>query len=102
RTRFANANANPSHLARRQTVLELRPGLGAVDRLVDPGLGAGRQEAVLALQRRRVEDVGVRRIHHELREARVLADLFGVRPCLAAVGGLVEATLAARRPQRAE
>ena len=105
RLRFANAQADAADVAGRQPFLELRPRPAGVGRLEDAALRARREEAVLAtlaLERRRVEHVGVRRIHRDLGEAGVLADLLRVRPRLAAVGGLVETALAAGRPERTD
>ncbi len=105
RLRFANAQTDAAQVAGRQPFLELRPSAAGVGRLEDSGLRSPGQESVLAtlaLERRGVEHVGVRRIHRDLGEPGVLADLLEVRPRLAAVGGLEEAAFAAGRPQRTD
>ena len=82
---------------------ELAPGLAAVLALVDARLGPAaheRRDAPAPLVGRGVEDVRVRGVELDRRDARVLGDLEDERPGLAAVRGLVEAALAARRPER--
>jgi hypothetical protein len=102
RPRFANAQADPADVAGRKSAVELRPRMTSVRRLVDPTFGPGRQESVLpalTLLRRRIEHVGVGRVHRQVAETGVPADLLRIRPRLSAVGRLVEATLAAGGPE---
>jgi hypothetical protein len=54
-----------------------------------------------ALVGARVEHVGIARIEHHLVDAGVVVHVQDAVPRLAAVGGLVEAAIAARAPQRA-
>ena len=54
------------------------------------------------LVRRRVEDVRIRRIHHEIDEARVVVDELRVRPGLAAVGRLVQPAVWIRTEQMSD
>ncbi len=98
-----DAKADPSELHRRQAFGELRPLLAAVGGLVDAALGTAANQLTdgpPALIRRGVEHVGTLRIHHQVGDAGVLADREDGLPRLAAVGGLVEAAIAARRPER--
>src|SRR5262245_37275946 len=60
-----------------------------------------RVKVAAALPTRRVDDVGVRRIECDIGDAGVLADGERSLPGLAAVGSLVQAAIAARRPQGA-
>ena len=86
----------------RQAALELAPGGAAVRRLVEPAARAAAVHAARgppALIHRRVQDLAVGRIHHDVVRAGVIVDLEHLRPGLAAVGGAVDAALAARAPQ---
>ena len=101
--RTAHGEANASDLTGGQAARQLRPRFCAVGGFPDGALGTARQEAVftaLPLQGRRVKHIGVGRVHHEFREARLVGDGLGVRPALAAVGGFVETTVATGRPER--
>ena len=80
------------------------PRLAAVGRLVQAALGAAvdqRPRVPAALMRHGEQHVGIVRIDRDVADAGVLADLEDLRPGVAAVGGLVEAAIAAGRPQRA-
>src|SRR3954453_23832515 len=65
RTRFANAHADAANVPSGKPILELRPGMAGIDRLVDAALGPCRKKAILtslAHLRGGVEDVGAGRI----------------------------------------
>src|SRR5262249_10148786 len=82
--------------------LDLRPFLAAVGRLPEPAARAAPVHAAGAtppLVHRRVEDLIVRRIHHEIVGAGVVVALEHLLPLPAAVGRLVDAAIAARPPQ---
>ena len=86
-----------------QAVLQLRPRLAGVLRLPDASLGTAADHlphAAAPLVRRRVDDVGVLWIEDDVADAGVVADVQHLRPGRAGVGRLVEAALAARRPER--
>ncbi len=71
-------------------------------RLVDGRFGAAvddRVDVPAALVGRGVEDVRLARVHEDVRDPRVLGDLEDLRPGLAAVRGLVEPAVPARRPE---
>src|SRR5262245_38206549 len=53
-----------------------------------------------ALVRRRDQMVGLPRVLHDIRDARVFADRENLAPRLAAVGGFEEPAIAARTPER--
>src|SRR5262249_55124394 len=79
------------------------PGLAAVGAAMDRALGpavdeGGKRSA--ALIRRRDDDVGVARVEDDVADTGVLGDLQHLVPGLAAVGRLVEAAIAAGRPER--
>ena len=84
---------------------DLRPRLPGVDGAPDSGLGAAVDDAEIAalpLVGGGQEDVGIARVHDDVAAAGVIADLDeAARPRLAAVGGLIEAALAAALPERA-
>ncbi len=103
RLRSAHAQADASEVTSGEPFRQAGPGPARVAGLEDPALGTGGQESILpafAFHRRRVEDVRIGRIHREVDEAGVLADLVRVGPGLPAIRGLVEPALAARGPQR--
>ena len=92
-----------SHVAAREAALDLAPGRTAVRRLVDAGFrsaGEERPGTTTPLIGRRPQDVGVVRMDLEVGRSGVRRNLENECPALAAVGGLEDATLAARRPQR--
>ena len=98
-----DGEADLPDVALRQADLELSPRLARVLALVDGRFGAAaheRSHGAPALIRGGIQDVRVRRVHLGRRHARVLRDLERDHPRLPAVSGLVEAALAARRPQR--
>ncbi len=100
---WGDGEADLPDVALRQADLELSPGLARVLALVDGRFRAAaheRSHRAPALIRGGIQDVRVRRVHLGRRHARVLRDLERDRPRLPAVSGLVEAALAARRPQR--
>src|SRR5262249_40889469 len=77
--------------------------VAAVARLVDAAFGAAADQLAdraAPLIRRRVHDVGVLRIEHDVVHAGVGADRQDRLPRRAAVRRLVEAALAAGRPER--
>ena len=92
-----------AHVAAGDALADPAPGLAAVGGLVQPALGSAvdqRPGVTAALMRHRQQHVGVGRIHRDIADAGVLADLEDLRPVLAAVDRLVEPAVAARRPQR--
>src|SRR6185369_3749446 len=99
-----DGEADAPHLFLRQAGGELAPGGAAVTALVDRRAGAAvdqRPDLALPLIGGGIEDVGVARVHRQVGDAGVLVDREDRFPGLAAVGGLVEAAVAARIPQRA-
>src|SRR5215475_5213316 len=79
------------------------PRRAAVGGFVNRALGAAvdqRVEMAAALPARRVNDVGIRRIERDVGDAGVFADAQDGLPRLGAVGGLVQAAITARGPQR--
>ena len=83
---------------------ELAPGLAGVLAFVDARFGAAadeRGDAAAALIGGGVDDVGIGGVELGRSDARVFGDREDEGPGLAAVGGLVEAALAARGPERA-
>src|SRR5262245_10993840 len=70
-----------------------------MDRALGPAVDEGSKRSA-ALIRRRDDDVGVARIEDDVADTGVLGDLQHLVPGLAAVGRLVEATVAAGRPER--
>ncbi len=86
------------------TALDARPRLAAVGRLPDTAARAAAVHAARRpppLVRRRINDLAVRRIDHQLVRAGVVVDLEHVLPGLASVGRLEHAAFAARAPQAA-
>src|SRR5262249_33463134 len=84
---------------RRETLYELVEGCAAVGRLEDATFRAAGDEhagVTTALIRRRVHDVGIPRIEHDVADSRVLADLEHGLPRAAAVRRLVQPAIAAR------
>ena len=104
RVEVADREADLAHVLGRQPAGELHPGLPPVRRLEDARLRTavheGRDGAVLLVQRG-VEHVRVARVRDHLVRARVRPGCQDLPPGRAAVGGLVDAALAARRPERA-
>ena len=93
-----------AHVALGETHLDPTPALAAVGRLVDPALGAARQQrpdVAAALVRGSVQHVGVGGIELHVGNARVLVDREHLCPCVSTVDCLIETALAARVPQRA-
>src|SRR6185295_12882056 len=104
RLRRREGEADAPHVLLGQAGGELLPGGAAVGGPVDAALGAAVDQGpdvAAPLVGGGVEHVGVARVHHHVGDAGVLADRQHLLPGLAAVGGLVEAAVAARRPQRA-
>ncbi len=96
--------ADAAHLVLRQAARDLAPALAAVGRLVEARLGAAvdqREDVAPPLPRGGEQHVGIARVHDDVAHARVLADREHGRPGLAAVRRLVEAAVAAGRPERA-
>ena len=94
--------ADASHLLLRQAALQPLPGLAPVRRLVQAGLGAAidqREDVPPALVGGGDEGVGVAGVHDHVRDAGVFGDRQDGAPRLPAVRRLVEAPVAAGRPQ---
>ena len=102
--RPSTAKPDAAHVARRQALGQLRPRLAGVGRLEDAAFRPAADHLAdrpPPLVRRREQDVRVLRVEHDVADARVRADRQDRRPRRAAVGRLVQAALAARRPERA-
>ena len=96
--------ADAAHLLLGQAARDLLPGLPAVRRLVDarPGAAVDQGEDVApALVGGGDQGVRVARVHDDVGDAGVLVDREHGVPGLPAVGRLVEAAVAAGRPERA-
>src|SRR5205807_2993196 len=88
----------------RKTGLQACPVFAAVGGLPDAAAGAAAVHAARgasALIRGGVEDLIIRRIHHEIVRARVVVCFQHLVPRLATVGRFVHAALAARSPEAA-
>src|SRR5262249_50304157 len=72
---------------------------GLMDRALRPSVDQ-REEVAAPLPTRRIYYVRVRRVERDVGDAGVLADAQDGLPRLAAVGGLVQAAITARRPER--
>ena len=86
----------------RQPGFDARPGLAGVGGLPDAAAGTAAVHAPLlppALVGRGVERLVVQRIHHQVGRPGVVVHVQRAGPGLAAVGGLVDAALAAGSPQ---
>ena len=98
----ADRDADPSLVARRQAVGQLRPRVAGIDRLVETAAGAAAVEApraAPALIGGRVHHLRIGRIDRDVGDAGVVVDEEHVAPRLAAVDRLEEAALAVRAPQ---
>src|SRR5262245_27004776 len=101
-----DGQSDAPQLSRRQAAgggAQPRPGRAAVGGFMNRAIRAAVDQCVemaAALPTRRVNDVGVRRIERDIGDAGVLAEAQNGLPRLAAVGGLVKAAIAARRPER--
>ncbi len=96
--------ADAPHVLLGQAVLDLLPRGPGVGRLVQRRFGTAvnqRPHVAPPLVGRGVEHVGVARVHRDVVDAGVLADGQHGLPRLPGVGRLVEAAVAARRPERA-
>ena len=96
--------ADLSHVAAGQALLDPSPTVATVRRLENSRVGAAgeqRPDVAPPLVRRGVHHVRVRRIELHVGDTRVLVDLQDRDPRLAAIGRLVHAPLPAGRPQRA-
>ena len=92
-----------AEIAARKSGANATPGGAAVGGLVNAALRAAvdqRPGVAPALMRGCDEHVGIVRIHRDVADAGVLADVQDLRPVGAAVGRLVETAIAAGRPQR--
>ena len=101
--RRRDGQADAAQVLGGQAGLELRPGGAAVGRFVDGALRAAvdqRPDVPAALVGGGEQHVGVARIEDDVGDAGVLADGQHLLPGLAAVGGLVQAAVAARPPER--
>ena len=84
--------------------LHARPALAAVNRFPQTAAGTAAIHAARRpppLIRRRVQNLVVRRVHHQIVRAGVVVDLHHLLPALSAVGRLVDSALAAGAPQAA-
>src|SRR5690606_23045296 len=82
----------------REPLRQLLPGPAAVGRLEDAALAPAADhlpDDSAALIRRRVDDIRVARLEHDLADAGVVADVEDARPRLTAVGRLVEPAVTA-------
>src|ERR1019366_4002909 len=87
---------------REPAAAQLRPALAAIARLPGRAAGPAAVEAAPAaapLIARRIQRVGVARIHRDVRESRVVIDVLDLVPRLAPVGRLVHAAVRARSKQ---
>ncbi len=99
-----DVHADLAHVDLGQALGELAPGGAGVGGLVDRRLRAAVDQGpdvAAALVGRRVEHVGVARVHVDLVDAGVVRDVEHAFPGGAAVGGLVDAAVSTRVPQRA-
>ena len=99
-----NVDADASERSLGDAALQPRPRLAGVGRFPDATARATAVHAACGaapLIRRRVEDLVVGRIHHEVVGARVVVDLQDLLPRLAAVDRFVDPALAARPPEAA-
>src|ERR1039457_719022 len=101
--RWRVVHADAAQLARGEAAANLGPRLADVDGAPQRALGPAVNDpeiAALALVRGGQQDVGIARVHDHIGHAGVIAhfDEAG-RPGLAAIGGLVEAALAAAFPE---
>src|SRR5207244_6502109 len=81
---------------------EPHPVLAAVSRLPDAAAGAAAVEAAAAappLVARRVHDVAVRGVEHDIREARIVVDEHDLVPGFAAIRRLIDAAVGTRPEQ---
>ena len=98
-----DCHPDPPLVARRQPAVDRAPGVASVRGLVDARARPAVDHRPLvpaALPRRRVHHVRVARVEVDFVDARVLVDFEDPLPGVSAVGGAVEAALAARRPER--
>ena len=99
--RYGHADLAHIHLG--QALGELAPGGAGIGRLVDRRLGPAVDQGIdvaPALIGRRVEHIGVARVHVDLVDTGVVGDVEDAFPGGAAVGGLVDPALSAGPPQR--
>ena len=96
-------HSNPSHVLGRQSGFQFVPGRACVGRLVNRALRSAinhREHVPPSLVRRRIKNVGIRRIEIDIRHARVLADRQNGFPGFSAVGRLIEPAVSPRPPKR--
>ena len=101
--RRGDGESDLSHIAARESGRDPAPALAAVGGLVDAGVGAAGEvppDLAPTFVRRRVDHVRVAGGELDVGDAGVLVDLQHEPPGVAAVGGLVDAALSARGPER--